>query len=173
MAKASERSLERLRAIHNAPLTILLTLLAVFILAPGSAFGGALAPTKASQLVTLSGSGSTCLSGLKKMDTQAHGDGTTAAFTIPAGMVLIITGAEWDATAGGNAVDTFFINLEGTGTATVHVAAGPVGSGAGLAGGSTTFSSGIVVKPSTNICVGLNSLNTPFAVIHGFLAKDK
>lgn len=131
-----------------------------------------LAPSKASQLVTLTASGATCLSGLVKVNTQIHGDGTSAAFTIPAGMVLVITGAEWDATGGAGGVDTFFINLEGTGTSTVHVAAGPVGS-TGLAGGSSSFSSGIVVKPGTNICVGLNSLNTPVPVIHGFLAKDK
>jgi hypothetical protein len=174
MTKGNQGTLKRLRAIDSGALTIFLTLLAAFILAPGSAFGGALAPSKASQLVTLQ-SGGTCLSGLKKINVQVHGDGTTTAFTIPAGMVLVITGAEWDAPFGAGGTDTFFINLEGAATfATVHVAAGQVGSN-GLEGGSTTFSSGIVVKPGTDICAGLNSGNNSFLfpVLHGFLAKDK
>ena len=29
------------------------------------------------------------------------------------------------------------------------------------------------LKPGTNICVGLNSTNAPYVVVHGFLAKDK
>jgi len=158
---------------HFSRMTTLLCFgVGVALLAVTTPAQAGLAPSKASQLVTLNASGATCTSGLVKVDTQVKGDGTTTALTIPAGMVLVITGAEWDTGGGAGGVDTFFINLEGAGTATVHVAAGAVGS-SGLEGGGSSFSSGIVVKPGTNICVGLNSGKVPIPIIHGFLAKDK
>src|SRR5262249_19343635 len=140
---------------------------------PSVVQAGTLGPSKASQLVTLGTSGASCLSGLRKVDTRLNGDGTSAPFIIPPGMVLVITGAEWftfDLPGLGSGTEPFNINLEGAGTATVHVTGGQFGVEG--EGGSTTFSSGIVVKPGTNICARLGSGNSPFPVIHGFLAKD-
>lgn len=59
---------------------------------------GALAPSKASQLVTLvGGAACSCFGGTGVVfDTRVNGDGTIAPFAIPAKQVLVLDAWRWD-----------------------------------------------------------------------------
>jgi hypothetical protein len=56
-----------------------------------------LAPTKASQLVTLTSSGAACpgVPVARVFDQRVQPDGTVSAFSIPSGQVLVLTGLDW------------------------------------------------------------------------------
>ena len=148
--------------------TIAFALLAL----PVVSHAGPLGPTKPSQLVSLTYSGATCsVGGGTKADTRAMGDGSTAPFTIPAGQVLVITGVQWNESGSGTADSSFLYLVGSGGTAVVSVGAGLVGTG-GYGGGNFGVS-GVVVKPGTDICIGLNSLSTAYPTVQGYLTKDK
>ncbi len=142
--------------------------------APAAA--GALAPSKPSQLVTLSSSGGdTCAAPLGtwfKMDSQVNADASSSPFTIPPGMVLVLTQADWTDQGGTADVDRFIIRLQ-NGTEIPFVGDGTRTIGASAGGGSISFSPGVVVKPGTDICVTSTSTGFTAATFHGYLTKDR
>jgi hypothetical protein len=151
----------------------------------GGAWAGALAPTKASQVVTLATAAGapTCpfIAAGKVVDSLQKPDATTASFSIPLGSVLVITEAEiagWNATSAGDRCE---INLALSTATTENFLATHEGlcDASGRISGMLTFPTGAVVKPGTTICaVGFDdttvaALPGTFAVVHGFLASDK
>jgi hypothetical protein len=151
--------------------------LLVALLAAPAAHAGLLGASKPSQLITLmNGPGAKCVTGEVRLGTQVNGDGTTSAFTIPAGMVLVLTGIEWDGGALSAGATTLYVFLENANAGSVGLVAvgGAVtqSGGAGM-GGGTFGTGGIVVKPGTDICLGTNGSGSVQGTAHGFLAKDK
>jgi hypothetical protein len=148
-------------------------LVALSLACVGNARAGSLAPSKPSQLVTLNSSGATCTGGESKLDTQVNGDATSAAFTIPAGMVLVLTGIDWNGTALSAGATSVFLDLRTASAFELVSLGGAVTQNPSGQGGGTFGPLNIVVKPGTDICVGLNGGGSIFPAGHGFLAKDR
>lgn len=133
---------------------------------------GPLAPTKASQLVTLQASALDPACGVagKRFDTRVTSDGQfDVDFAIPPKQVLVLTGAEW-AVFGANPSATNLVSLGTNGGASYFIGTAQADAG-GTAGGSARFSH--TIRPGTTLCissVGVSDLN---ARLHGFLAKDR
>jgi len=124
--------------------------------------------------VTLSDGGARCGDGAAaKLDLQTNGDATFTAFTIPAGTVLVLTDVEWlgyGLTAGATSA---FVTLEnGAQENLISVGGAPTQNPSGNGGGSFVVS-GVVVKPGTDICVGVIGGGLVRATAHGFLANDR
>jgi hypothetical protein len=133
--------------------------------------------------------GGTCANGDSRLDTRVNADGTTTPFSIPSGMVLVITEAQGRVDDGtitdpgnGHNGQVVIYRSGPSSVAEISVDIGPLGS-VGLARNAFSapphsFPSGVVVKSGTDICVGGLDLGTQTAqvgngVLHGFLTKDK
>ena len=139
-----------------------------------------LAPRHASDLVTLFAiGGPACPFGGLRMSMRVRSDGLTEPFSIPAEQVLVITDWQWGPVVRGvNAWESATLSLQTGGTnSLVGVSGGNTGGAAGVADGRTgsgpSIEGLVAVKPGVFICVGSQSGTLPFAVVHGFLAKDK
>ena len=141
-----------------------------------------LAPTKSSQLVTLTGGGACPVAGIVNataVATRIAADGTAGGFVIPPKQVLVLNEIQVSANSqiGG---DPFFVAVLVVGPgATNYVAVTHTtapGSGIGV---TFTPPTGIAVKAGSTVCVQMADLNhalspiTPTAVAYGFLAPDK
>ena len=150
----------------------------------GGAWAGPLAPTKASQVVTVATTPGSpvCPFGStgKVIDTLQKPDATTASFSIPPGSVLVITEVEISASKASSAGDLCEIDLIlGTASSFSRVATHEaLCDASGEISGTLTVPTGAVVKPGSALCaVGFDAtlgvpLGGTFAVVHGFLAKD-
>jgi hypothetical protein len=150
-----------------------LAVLVLGVLVPGFAQGAALAPARASDLVTLVPTGKIdCASGGKQLDTRLLADGTTEPFAIPAKQVLVVTSFDYRIPTTEPAGSSFGVGLV-LQTPTLGY---PLLFGAAFADsnnfatGSVAASAGIAVKPGSALCI---SGDNPYGVVHGYFAKDK
>jgi hypothetical protein len=140
---------------------------------------GVLGPKHPSDLLTLTTSFTTCGSdpvGLR-LDEKQNPDGTTEAFAIPPGQVLVVTGFDWTqgSTGAANKAETIFLHSEtATGVILPLVVSHDDGSGDGRAGASVAVT-GVVFKSGQTLCYSANTghIGSALALVHGFLAKDK
>ena len=141
--------------------------------------GAVLTPSNASQVVTLrSNPFNTCDSGLGEVfDRRVAADGTSSAFSIPAGQVLVIT--DWsysvitNSTANAGTSDVALLGVVG-GTV---IASSPFEfDSAGNAGKTEQVTA--VMKSGHQLCLSVfNGGGDYFAfspnILHGFLAPDR
>jgi hypothetical protein len=137
----------------------------------------ALAPSKASMLVTLRSSGATCgASPWKALDTRVNPDGTLSPFVIPEGRVLVVTSVDWrQGLIAAGQHSEFFLFPSATNISINYPIAQAVGAGAGPTGGGSFVVTGTVIGPGTP-CWGINDLSnigSADALVHGFLAPNK
>jgi hypothetical protein len=130
----------------------------------------ALAPSKASQLVTLvGGAACSCFGGTGvALDTRVNADGTTAPFSIPAKQVLVLDAWRWDEVSASPVTGVFLC----------------LGSSPGAAAWTSTATTtmsiaffdaalpAIPVKSGAAMCAASYGA-TPNVAVHGFLASDR
>jgi hypothetical protein len=141
--------------------------------------GGVLAPEKASDLVTLIADSSTPICPATTVphtfSDRLLPDGTRAPFTVPSGHVLVITSFDWvieGSTQANNNVWTA-VTFMGAGTNN-SLFSGAAADSIGRAAGSTIIPNGVVVGPSTVMCLDfVAGANDSFARVHGFLAEER
>lgn len=156
----------------GAALCAALTTLSVAHAAP-------LAPTAASQLVTVSGGTTECgpASSAKLFDQRLKGDGTTSPFIIPAKNVFVVTSFDFlfaGAVASQAITATLVVTDTGLTTAAAIAAPTVMSDSTGRGGGTLLLPSGFAVKSNTKICFQLSTGNTGVSgFLHGFFAKDK
>ena len=151
----------------------------VVIQNPPSASPTLLGPTKASQLVTLTSTRAQC-PGLPPniayvWDQRVNADGSVTPFSIPAGMVLVVTGLDWrqGLALGANRAEEIFVYASSV------VAGGllinSVSGGSDGETGANVAVTGVVAKAGMQLCWQVNSgnLGSSDAVLHGFLAVDE
>jgi hypothetical protein len=146
----------------------------------GGIAAAALAPSKPSQIITLfNTSGTACGSshGLA-VDHIVKSDGSSAAFTIPAGQVLIITSIDW--TAFTNTANRRFDFQLGSATGNFTIGGGAVSDADFIVSGTLLIPGGLVVKPGVTLCPEVEHSGSSLfeedsanVRVHGFLAKDK
>jgi hypothetical protein len=142
------------------------------LVTPAVVNAGALAPSRASDVVTLFTSGTACPSAGTLLDFRRQSDGTDVAFTIPAGQVLVVTGMDF-ASVGFSPSLNQIVTLSLASSATVITRAVALldSSGSGAANVSTPL---IAIKSGQQLCVSTNGVGNPASIlVHGFLAKDK
>jgi hypothetical protein len=145
----------------------------------GTAHAGPLVPTKPSQLVTIRSSGRTCgTSPWLALDQQVNQDGTLSSFSIPSGMVLVVTSVDWrQGNTGAPYVnEEFFLFPSEANIAVNYAIVDSIGLGSanGRAGASIVVT-GVAIKAGTP-CWGVNNISlqgSADALVHGFLTKDK
>jgi hypothetical protein len=147
----------------------------------GGIAAAALAPSKPSQIITLfNTSGTACGSshGLA-VDHIVKSDGSSAAFTIPAGQVLIITSIDWSAevATANRRFDFALVSIPGGAFAT---GGGALSDADFTVSGTLLIPGGLVVKPGVTLCPEVDhggpafvESDAAFVRVHGFLAKDK
>ena len=151
----------------------------VVIQNPQSASPTLRGPTKASQLVTLTSTRAQC-PGLPPniayvWDQRVNADGSVTPFSIPAGMVLVVTGLDWrqGLALGANRAEEIFVYASSV------VAGGllinSVSGGSDGETGANVAVTGVVAKAGMQLCWQVNSgnLGSSDAVLHGFLAVDQ
>ena len=137
---------------------------------------GPLAPTKASQVVTLQNSG-LCPDGQRQvLGSRIFGDASQAGFSIPEGQVLVVTGAVVTMLSA-NPIGVYEIDLtiesqDMTAFAQPVLASGNAGT-AQKATLQLEIPPGLVVKPGRVLCAGSAPSATLHANVFGFLAPDK
>ncbi len=138
-----------------------------------------LAPTVASQLVTVSGGTTECGPGSasKLIDQRQNGDGTTSPFVIPAKSVFVVTGFDFlfAGAAPSQIINATFVVTD-AGLTTFATISSPtaLSDSAGRGGGTLQLPSGFAVKSGAKLCFTLSTGNTGIAgFVHGFFAKDK
>ena len=138
-----------------------------------------LAPTVASQLVTVSGGPTECGPGSasKIIDQRQNGDGTTSPFVIPAKTVFVITAFEYlftGASASQNIYATLAVTDAGLTTSSIVSSPTAPSDSTGRGGGTLQLPSGFAVKPGAKLCFTISTGNNGIAgFVHGFFAKDK
>lgn len=144
---------------------------------PPSASPTLLGPTKASQLVTLTSTRTSCPGAPTALvwDQRVNADGTVTPFTIPSGMVLVLTGLDWrqGLPLGANRAEEIFVfrSMPSIGGTLIDSVSG---ASDGETGANVAVS-GVVVKAALQLCWQVNSGNfgSSDAVLHGFLALDQ
>jgi hypothetical protein len=149
------------------------TLLLVLI---ANAHATPLAPSKASDTITVAGSTSspTCTSGYQ-LDAQENGDGSTTPFVQPPKSAFVVTSFDFIFQNGPTSKNIFvalFVKNPLAGTSLVSVVPSLADS-AGLGGGTVTLPSGFAVKPGMRLCFQFLGAANGSMTAHGFLAKDK
>lgn len=151
----------------------------VVIQNPSSASPTLLGPTKASQLVTLTSTRAPC-PGLSAnsayvWDQRVNADGSVTPFSIPAGMVLVVTGLDWrqGLALGANRAEEIFVFASSVAPGGLLI--NSVSGGSDGATGANVAVTGVVAKAGMQLCWGVNSSNlgSSNAVLHGFLAEDQ
>jgi len=165
---------------------LLFGVLTGLVMLPPDGHAGVLAPTNASNLVEAYGDVSTpCTAGAvnsAQVNVLEGGDNTTTAFSIPAGMVLVIT--DLDISSSGTAGDQAEIRLfRQTPPAVLSTLIafewGTFDSHSTFVSFHRSLGSGAIVKSGTSICAVVNDVDDFFAatnpsvIIHGYFAKDK
>jgi hypothetical protein len=133
-----------------------------------------LAPAKASDVVGLVSSNADCTGNGKRIGDRILPNGTVVPFEIPPKRVFVITSAEIElggVAAGEYVRATLFVETDTPATATAVALLNAVGGANGIAIGSLTMPTGIVIARGSRLC--LNSATSGGAYVHGFLAKDK
>ena len=138
-----------------------------------TAYGGVVAPSKPSQVVTLFQSGSSsCPTAGIATNRVAMSDGTLASFVIPSSQVLVVTGFEWQASGvAGNGV-TAILTTQASSAITSYATSTTTFDSAGVAF-KNDLTPMIVIKPGRTICIAVTSGSIVSAFVHGFLAPDR
>jgi hypothetical protein len=151
-----------------------LAALGLALLAPHASFAGALAPAKASDLVTLfTSTKTTCPGGGEQFDLRVLPDGTIAPFTIPAKQVLVVQSVDWtigSSVPAGLTVSPTVTLQTGATAIPILIGSGTTNSDGG-ASGTVLAPPGITVRAGPSLCISGGDFTS--AVLHGFLAKDK
>jgi hypothetical protein len=138
------------------------------------ALAGALAPSKAGQLVTLEPGGSCAqIFPAQEMSFRLNSDGTITPFSVPSGQVLVVTGFAY----------LFCGQTAGT-MVGCSLGMSSANGGAGLVSDVVAVSSNgcvaghpqmspIAFKPGTSVCLACGSSFPSDAEVYGFLAPDK
>lgn len=133
---------------------------------------GPLAPTRASQLVTLHSSvtGGACGALGKSVDSRVMPDGSVEiGFAIPPKQVLVVTSLEWTV-QGADPSEVSQVSLGASGARFFR--GGALADGAGAAAGTANFFH--VIRAGTTICLTSSSdIDGLEGTLHGFLAKDR
>jgi hypothetical protein len=157
---------------------------------PHAATAGVLAPTRASDVVSVQTDGITpCVGNFAGMllNTYATADGAlTPGFTIPDGKVFVITDGNFQTFAAPGDQITFSVvrvSSDATTSSRVVAVGGVIESnGQQQARNATALANfhAVIVKPGTSLCVACDNQTTLadpgglcFAQLHGFFAKDK
>ena len=164
--------------MRASPLVLVLALFGVATVADA-----ALAPTKASQLVTLNSGGACQIPGHPNAVayfSRVAADGSAVPFVIPPKQVLVlneIVVSSTDQIVG----DTFFVTVFTGGAAQSNLVAATFITAPAGGNFSVTFAppTGIAVKAGTSLCVEItdmqhvSSLVATLSIAHGFLASDR
>lgn len=153
------------------------------ILMTGLAVGtdaGVLAPSKPSQVVTVTGDTATsasCPSGVvkgKMIDTQRNSDGTITPFNVPMGEVFVVTSWEWTgAGAVSSSITMALVLVDSSSTFLGSFSQATASSdSSGNGGGTVDIPSGFVVKSGISMCYAGGGASAS-VIVHGFFAKDK
>ena len=151
----------------------------VVIQNPQSGSPTLLGPTKASQLVTLTSTRAQC-PGLPPnvayvWDQRVNADGSVTPFSIPAGMVLVVTGLDWrqGLPLGPNKAEEIFVYASAVAPGGLLI--NSVSGGSDGETGANVVVTGVVAKAGMHLCWQVNSgnLGSSDAVLHGFLAVDE
>jgi hypothetical protein len=145
------------------------------------AHAGSLAPTRASQLVTLSTYNATSCGGAgsQLVDRVEGSDGSNSTFSIPAGQVFVVTDVEMNVrTVAGTPVRATIQRYQGATGKSFFIDNQYLTADAnGFARFTMSFSQGRVVESGLGLCayaVETNSFTfvVSNAVVHGFFARD-
>lgn len=166
------------------PITHPRSLLVSFVLlactAPAAA--GPLVPSKASQVVTLTGSNASPIGcgsalGFRYVDSRVLADGTKTAFAIPPKKVLVLTRGEVTVTlpAGGGA-DFGIVAGDATALGATLVDMRIVGDGSTRRTASFSFGDGVIVGPGKKPCFAVigtgGGASVDYLRLDGFFAAD-
>jgi hypothetical protein len=142
-----------------------------------------LAPTKGSQLVTVSAGGGCAIPGHPNaagFATRVTADGTLVPFTIPPKQILVLTDVVVSTTFQTSG-HVFLVNVLVGNAAGGNAVTGRIVTSAASGAFDTTFAppNGIVVKSGSNVCIEAGDFAFPgafvgtYAFAHGYLAADK
>ena len=137
-----------------------------------TAYGGVVAPSKPSQVVTLFQSGSSCPTAGIAINRVAMSDGTLASFVIPSNQVLVVTGFEWQASGVAGSGVTAILTTQASSAITSYATSTTTFDSAGVAF-KNDMTPMIVIKPGRTVCIGVTSGSIASAFVHGFLAPDR
>ncbi|MGH7856863.1 MAG: hypothetical protein ACREQY_05985 [Candidatus Binatia bacterium] len=138
-----------------------------------------LGPSKPSELITLLSTlpGSPpCPRFQVHFDRVLESDGTTTPFAgIPAGMVLVVTGFDWNAAGTpANLAVTGEISVQTEAVATQLLRVTSTSDGSGRAGGQIHGQNIAAIASGPSICFGVNSsISTEAARLYGYLTADE
>ena len=152
-------------------LAILSLALLVVLAAPRAGRAGALAPAKASDVVTLLSTPTKCgITGVT-VDARNLPDGTTAeGFVVPEKSVLVVTEVEvLVAEATPSQVATVGVTIDGVSQLALVSA---IADSAGNAAATVVLPNGTVVGAGHQVCLSATS-GIAVGAVHGFLAKAK
>jgi hypothetical protein len=156
-------------------------LIALLVLLAAPLHAGPLAPTRASQVVTLTRTSTACgVPGSYELQ-QILPDGSDAPFAIPANRVLVVTGYQVSQNGAGGALageTVGFGLLAGSTNLTFETV---VADANNAYSALRSLSPGIVVASGTPLCVVAQVVSNAFAGqsvgfsarVYGFIAKDK
>jgi hypothetical protein len=141
-------------------------------------------PNAPSDLVTLVSDATLCPSGnSNRLGLRVFPDGSEAPFSIPAGLVLIITDWQWGPvfTREANHWEIAELTLETPQRSVATVAvSGNTTPGAQATSNSNQFTGSnpsvhgmIAVKPGVTVCMSSSSDVRARAIVHGFLMQDR
>lgn len=160
---------------------LIIAVAAMATLLPGSGRAAGLAPKKPSELVTIRGFANPCptIGVGNAIDMQTNPDGTSSAFTIPAGKVFIITSARLGAVGTpANGADLQLRRVTPSANNVIDVRQGDVEPTSSRYNVELEFPTGVVVKAGTTLCVVGTDLVTSAdlnvsAWVQGYLATDR
>ncbi|HVH06083.1 MAG TPA: hypothetical protein VNE71_08815 [Myxococcota bacterium] len=155
---------------------VTVVVLGLALLSSAPSFAGALAPAKASDLVVAATSNSApdCPITGRAFDVRFLPDGTEEPFVIPPKHVLVITSVDFNLSTSPPQPDQTATPVVALRTAlnSVPLLQGSTFTdGNGNASGTMVASAGVPVRPGPTLCI-LGG-DTPYAILHGFFAKDK
>jgi len=142
-----------------------------------------LAPTAASQLVTVLGTDTECAPGsdAKLVDQQQNADGTSSPFVVPDKSVFVMTSYDFSFFSGDDGdrqvqdVQLELVVFDATLTHLSYVSLRSALSDSRGSGSATVLlPSGFPMKAGTRLCFGFgNHSGGGLVFVHGFFAKDK
>lgn len=154
-----------------------------------TAFAAPLAPTKPSEVATLTTSFALCpvnspKSNVLAIDRISLPDGSQVPFVIPPKQVFVVTAVEMyvQFVAAGKRceLNLFRLNNQASGGFGGFISDQIITSTGGAVHSSMTFPTGSIVKSGTQLCIlavnldgGAQEQPAPYATVHGFFAKDK
>ena len=151
---------------------VTLVVLGLGLLSSAPSFAGALAPTKASDLVVAgtSESAPNCPVAGRAFDVRFLPDGTEEPFVIPPKHVLVITSVDFSLLGSPSQTASPVLSLQAA--TSVSLLLGSASTDAsGLAVGTMVASPGVPVRTGPTLCIIGGTVTS--GILHGYFAKDK